>query len=80
MTPDPSPPRGPRPDSLADESPRVFRLIATKAGMTEGQLSTAIIAILVAVLLTLTGLPDAARPRPTGTDTMLVPTEGVGAP
>lgn len=52
----------------------VAGLIAARVHMTEGQLYTAVLAVIVAVLLTLTGLPtahEAARnhgsPAPAGT-------------
>ena len=44
-----------------DSDITVAGLIATRVHMTEGQLYTAILAIVAAVLLTLTGLPNAHR-------------------
>lgn len=48
---------------------KVMAPLAHRATMTEGQLYTAVIAVLAVILLTLTGLPDAAeretRPAPT---------------
>lgn len=38
----------------------VMAAIARRAAMTEGQLYTAVIAVLAVLLLTLTGLPNAA--------------------
>lgn len=41
------------------EAPTVMGLLAERARMTEGQLYTAVIALAVALLLTVTGLPTA---------------------
>jgi hypothetical protein len=50
---------------------------AARVRMTEGQLYTAVLAVLVALLLSLTGLPTAERVPTNGTDTpTLTPAEG----
>lgn len=50
----------PAPDGASD-APNVMASIARRAAMTEGQLYTAVIAVLATLLLTLTGLPNAAE-------------------
>jgi hypothetical protein len=44
-----------------DTERTVAGLIASRVRMTEGQLYTAVLAIIAAVLLTITGLPNAHR-------------------
>ncbi|HEY9556565.1 MAG TPA: hypothetical protein VIR58_07515 [Acidimicrobiales bacterium] len=42
-------------------TPTIMELLSERVGMTEGQLYTAVIAIAVAVLLTVTGVPNARQ-------------------
>lgn len=58
----------PTTDDAAAIRPTVMGLLAERCGMTEGQLYTAVIALAVALLLTVTGLP-AAHQR-SGTDSL----------
>jgi hypothetical protein len=53
MTPDPTPP-------TTDRQPVMAR-IAARLRMTEGQLYTAVLAAVVVILLSLTGLPNARQ-------------------
>lgn len=46
-------------DTTVEEDPTIMGLIAGRLRMTEGQLYTAVIAVAIALLLTLTGLPTA---------------------
>lgn len=46
-------------EATEPERPTVMGLLADRWGMTEGQLYTSIIALVVALLLTVTGLPTA---------------------
>lgn len=54
-TDDPTPTRSER----APEQPTIMGLLAERVRMTEGQLYTVVIALVVALLLTVTGLPTA---------------------
>jgi hypothetical protein len=44
---------------LHDDHATVMGLLAKRVRMTEGQLYTAVLAVAIALLLTLTGLPNA---------------------
>lgn len=63
-------------------------MLAGRVGMTEGQLYTAVIAVLVVVVLTLTGLPAAhdladstgAAPVPAPPPSLAVTTSTIAAP
>lgn len=60
-----------RPDEPG--GPTVMGLLAGRAGMTEGQLYSAVIAVVVAILLTVTGVPTAhQRPEQDGLSGPLV--------
>lgn len=56
---------GPPETATARVNPPIMGVLADRLRMTEGQLYTAILALLVAATLTLTGLPSAHRPDPT---------------
>jgi hypothetical protein len=68
-------------DDIEPEEGVVMAMLARRAGMTEGQLYTAVIAVLVVVVLTLTGLPAAHDlADPTGVVTVPAPPSSVAAP
>ena len=56
----------PKPDAdhLGAPNPPIMAILAHRLRMTEGQLYTAVLVVLLAVILTLTGLPSAHQTVP----------------